>query len=90
MGVDSEHSARGYAAGAVDYISKPFDPWALRAKVAVFTSIPLSGAPSSEVAALRESPDHGIRRPVPAGRPSHQGTLTALSVSQGLLDSRHA
>lgn len=40
MGVDSEHSARGYAAGAVDYISKPFDPWALRAKVAVFTSIP--------------------------------------------------
>ncbi|MEV6749376.1 response regulator [Streptomyces sp. NPDC051080] len=39
MGVDSEHSARGYAAGAVDYISKPFDPWALRAKVAVFTAI---------------------------------------------------
>ncbi|MFG2358436.1 response regulator [Streptomyces sp. NPDC048521] len=39
MGVGSEHSARGYAAGAVDYISKPFDPWALRAKVAVFTSI---------------------------------------------------
>ncbi|MFI8264715.1 response regulator, partial [Streptomyces sp. NPDC085665] len=31
--------ARGYAAGAVDYIAKPFDPWVLRAKVAVFTSI---------------------------------------------------
>lgn len=41
MGMDPEHSARGYAAGAVDYISKPFDPWALRAKVAVFTSIHL-------------------------------------------------
>ncbi|MCF3106556.1 response regulator [Streptomyces roseoverticillatus] len=39
MGVNPEHTARGYAAGAVDYISKPFDPWALRAKVAVFTSI---------------------------------------------------
>ncbi|MFI5756416.1 PleD family two-component system response regulator [Streptomyces sp. NPDC051569] len=39
MGVDAEHSARGYAAGAVDYIGKPFDPWALRAKVAVFTGI---------------------------------------------------
>ncbi|QDI73597.1 response regulator [Streptomyces calvus] len=39
MGTGSEHSARGYAAGAVDYISKPFDPWVLRAKVAVFTSI---------------------------------------------------
>ncbi|MEU5537588.1 response regulator [Streptomyces sp. NPDC020362] len=39
MGADPEHSARGYAAGAVDYIGKPFDPWALRAKVAVFTGI---------------------------------------------------
>lgn len=39
MGTDPEHSARGYAAGAVDYISKPFDPWVLRAKVAVFTGI---------------------------------------------------
>ncbi|MFI8997024.1 response regulator [Streptomyces sp. NPDC053542] len=41
MGVDPEHSARGYAAGAVDYIGKPCDPWALRAKVAVFTGIHL-------------------------------------------------
>ncbi|MDT9686283.1 response regulator [Streptomyces sp. TRM76323] len=41
MGTDPEHTARGYAAGAVDYISKPFDPWALRAKVAVFTAIHL-------------------------------------------------
>ncbi|MEU1622376.1 response regulator [Streptomyces sp. NPDC005722] len=39
MGVGAEHSARGYAAGAVDYIGKPFDPWVLRAKVAVFTTI---------------------------------------------------
>ncbi|MGW2748681.1 response regulator [Streptomyces sp. NPDC001450] len=39
MGTDPEHSARGYAAGAVDYIGKPFDPWVLRAKVAVFTRI---------------------------------------------------
>lgn len=39
MGTNPEHSARGYAAGAVDYIGKPFDPWALRAKVAVFAGI---------------------------------------------------
>ncbi|MFE3204951.1 response regulator [Embleya sp. NPDC059237] len=41
MGLDAAHSIRGYSAGAVDYIVKPFDPWALRAKVAVFIEIHL-------------------------------------------------
>lgn len=41
MGLDDDHSIRGYAAGAVDYIIKPFDPWALRAKIAVFVDIHL-------------------------------------------------
>lgn len=39
IGDDPEYSMRGYAAGAVDFIVKPFDPWALRAKVAVFVEI---------------------------------------------------
>ncbi|MGW2329417.1 response regulator [Streptomyces sp. NPDC001700] len=39
MGADPEHTSRGYAAGAVDYMAKPIDPWALRAKVSVFTEI---------------------------------------------------
>ncbi|MEU5978080.1 response regulator [Streptomyces sp. NPDC047315] len=49
MGADPEHSARGYAAGAVDYIGKPFDPWVLRAKVAVFTGIYLERRAASRV-----------------------------------------
>ena len=39
--IDGEaHQAfRGYAAGAVDYLAKPFDPWVLRAKVGVFVEL---------------------------------------------------
>ncbi len=39
MGVGPSTRPVGTRLSAVDYISKPFDPWALRAKVAVFTSI---------------------------------------------------
>ena len=36
---DAEHIFRGYSAGAVDYLLKPFDPLILRAKVAVFIDL---------------------------------------------------
>jgi CheY-like chemotaxis protein len=36
---EQQHAFRGYAAGAVDYLAKPFDPWVLRAKVQVFVDL---------------------------------------------------
>jgi CheY-like chemotaxis protein len=36
---DAHLALRGYAAGAVDYLTKPIDPWVLRAKVTVLVDL---------------------------------------------------
>jgi CheY-like chemotaxis protein len=36
---EPQHAFRGYEVGAVDYLTKPFDPWILRAKVSVFVEL---------------------------------------------------
>jgi CheY-like chemotaxis protein len=53
---DAHLAFRGYAAGAVDYITKPFDPWVLRAKVSVFVEL------WSKNAQLTEAAEAGRRR----------------------------
>jgi len=40
---ENRNSYRGYAAGGADYITKPFDPWILRAKVQVFVDLWAAG-----------------------------------------------
>jgi CheY-like chemotaxis protein len=36
---EAHHAYRGYAAGAVDFLTKPLDPWMLRAKVQLFLDL---------------------------------------------------
>ncbi|WP_079132583.1 response regulator [Streptomyces nanshensis] len=36
---EAGYTFRGYATGAADYITKPFDPWMLRSKVSVFLEL---------------------------------------------------
>ena len=39
LNYDTRLAFRGYQIGAVDYLTKPFDPWILRSKVAVFIDL---------------------------------------------------
>ena len=64
------HTFRGYAAGAVDYISKPFDPWVLRAKVSVFVDLYMKNCQLREQAALLRLQ---LEQGVPAGAGAHGG-----------------
>jgi CheY-like chemotaxis protein len=41
-----------YAAGAVDYLAKPFDPWVLKAKVSVFVDLYLKASQLRDQAEL--------------------------------------
>jgi len=49
---EPDYAFRGYAAGAVDYIAKPFDPWVLRAKVSIFVELYIKNQQLREQAEL--------------------------------------
>jgi len=55
FGEDPNSSYRGYVAGGADYLSKPFDPWILRAKVQVFVDLwAVSRLQAAQAAVLRD------------------------------------
>jgi CheY-like chemotaxis protein len=63
---DSHLAMRGYSVGAVDYITKPFDPWMLRTKVKVFIDLWSQGQAlrhtNERTKDLREREDDLLRR----------------------------
>jgi CheY-like chemotaxis protein len=60
---------RGYAAGAVDYLTKPFDPWVLRAKVSLLLELNRRGRRVAELEAELARLRAGAERPEPGDRP---------------------
>ncbi len=88
---EPDHAFRGYAAGAVDYISKPFDPWVLRAKVSVFVELYAKNKQLREQAELlRSQLDAGLaldrgtsRRPgtAPGSAPDSGDPATAAGTA---------
>ena len=94
---EPDHAFRGYAAGAVDYISKPFDPWVLRAKVSVFVELYVKNRQLREQAELlRSQLDRGraldrgtARRAIPApGSVPESGDPAATAATAGELRAR--
>ncbi|MFC4111494.1 response regulator [Nonomuraea zeae] len=76
--VDSapDYAFRGYAAGAVDYLTKPFDPWVLRAKVSVFTELYNMNKRLAEQASLLRDRVSGE---LPPGAGDHASVLPELA-----------
>ncbi|MGW5155316.1 response regulator [Nonomuraea wenchangensis] len=76
--VDSapDYAFRSYAAGAVDYLTKPFDPWVLRAKVSVFAELyNMNKRVAEQASLLRER----LTGELPSGAGDHASVLPELS-----------
>jgi CheY-like chemotaxis protein len=49
-----EYALRGCSVGAADYLTKPFDPWVLRAKVEVFVDLSCKSRPAGQARPLAD------------------------------------
>ena len=83
------HTFRGYAAGAVDYISKPFDPWVLRAKVSVFVELYMKNCQLREQASLLRLQLEGNGKDAGGEAKESAGLLAELSARLAAVEEHH-
>jgi len=81
---------RSYAAGAVDYLAKPFDPWVLKAKVSVFVDLYLKRSESAldHLGAVEET--LALLRDLPAVLRDAEAAETAARLADRILQLREA
>jgi CheY-like chemotaxis protein len=85
---DPHMAFRGYQVGAVDYITKPFDPWVLRSKVAVFVDLYRLHTEvterAAELDALRKIVDEALEL-LHAAEPTDAAASTLVDRLRGVL-----
>ncbi|MFF1449597.1 two-component system response regulator [Streptomyces sp. NPDC058274] len=81
---DAGYAFRGYATGAADYLTKPFDPWVLRAKVAVFLDLHRKNRQLEQVLAREQERFDDL-----AARLRKIETQLAAATPQDVLELRH-
>jgi CheY-like chemotaxis protein len=83
-GAEPQLAFRGYAVGAADYISKPFDPWVLKAKVKVFVDLYLKDRTVSGIASLLPAAEDAVAGLATAPAALAAGSLTPAALADGI------
>jgi len=84
---EAGYAFRGYATGAADYLTKPFDPWMLRTKVSVFLELHRKNRQLQQLlSGRRDRLGEFARRLLAVERHLNRGTADSATGTEGAAD----